>query len=98
MVRSEAVERGAFLWIGAEDAQGRVMGMTKPDADAIVGTQDWRISQVSGVVPASAVRVLIGVSLPASGRLWLDAMRLVSAAEGSTQSVPVAIRNPSFEE
>jgi rhodanese-related sulfurtransferase len=98
MVRSEGIERSAFLWIGAEDPQGRVMGMTRPDADPIVGTQVWRRIEVSGAVPANAVRVLIGVSLTASGRLWLDDVRLVATEEGGRPLVRVVVRNPGFEE
>jgi len=98
MVRSEGIERSAFLWIGAEDAQGRVMGMTRPDGDPIVGTQAWRRIEVSGVVPASAVRVLIGISLTTSGRLWLDDVSLVATEEGKLPNVPIVVRNPGFEE
>ena len=97
MVRTENVERGVFLWIGAEDAQGRVIGMTRPDSGPIVGTQDWRLSEVSGVVPAAAVRVLIGVSLMTSGRVWLDDVRLVATEEGDLPKVQIVVRNPGFE-
>lgn len=98
MVRTADVEHGAFLWIGAEDEQGRFMRVTKPDADLLVGTQGWRLSQVTGVLPGDAARVLIGVSLPASGRLWLDDVRLVAPEGGGLPYMRAVVENPSFEE
>jgi rhodanese-related sulfurtransferase len=98
MVRTVAVEHGAFLWIGAEDAQGRFMRVTKPDADLLVGTQEWRVSQVTGVLPPDAARVLIGVSLPTSGRLWLDDVRVVAPEGGGLPYLRAVVENPSFEE
>lgn len=98
MVRTVAVEHGAFLWIGAEDAQGRFMRVTKPDEDLLVGTQEWRVSQVTGVLPPDAARVLIGVSLPTSGRLWLDDVRLVAPEGDGLARMRAVVENPSFEE
>jgi rhodanese-related sulfurtransferase len=98
MVRTADVEHGAFLWVGAEDAQGRFMRVTKPDADLLVGTQGWRVSQVSGVIPPDAARVLIGISLPTSGRLWLDDVRVVAPEGGGLPYLRAVVENPSFEE
>jgi len=98
MVRTQDTAQGAFLWIGAENAQGRFMRVTRPDEDLIVGTQDWRISQVGGVVPSDAARVLIGISLMTSGRVWLDDVRLVTTEEGGLPRVRAVVENPSFEE
>jgi rhodanese-related sulfurtransferase len=98
MVRTVNVEHGAFLWIGAEDAQGRFMRVTRPDADLLVGTQEWRVSQVTGVIPSDAARVLIGVSLPTSGRLWLDDVRVVAPEGGGLPYLRAVVENPGFEE
>lgn len=98
MVRTQDAAPGAFLWIGAEDAQGRVMGMTRPDANPIAGTQDWHVVEVSGVVPPTAVKVLIGVSLMASGTVWLDDVRLVADADRGTPRLRVVVANHDFEE
>lgn len=98
MVRTENAERAAYLWIGAEDAQGRVIGLTNPGADPIVGTQDWQYHAVSGVVPPIAVRLLIGVSLTASGRLWLDDVRLVAPQGPGLPRIRPVIVNHDFEE
>jgi len=98
MVRTQDADPGAFLWIGAEDAQGRVMGMTRPDANPSLGTQDWRLVEVSGVVPPTAVKVLIGVSLMASGTVWLDDVRLVAVEDRGMPRVRVVVRNQGFEE
>lgn len=98
MVRTEAAARGAYLWIAAEDAQGRMMGLTNPASDPIVGSQEWRQHEVSGVVPPVAVRLLIGVSLTGSGRLWLDDVRLVAPeGPGMPRLRPVVV-NHGFEE
>lgn len=98
MVRTQDAEPGAFLWIGAEDAQGRVMGMTPPEANRCAGTQDWRLVEVSGVVPPTAVKLLIGVSLMASGTVWLDDVRLAAAEDRGMPRVRVVVRNQGFEE
>jgi rhodanese-related sulfurtransferase len=98
MVRADKIERGAFLWIGAEDAEGRFMRVTRPDQDMIVGTQDWRASIVNGVVPPNAVRVLIGISVVTSGRVWMDDVRLVAPAATGLSYLRVVVENPSFEE
>ena len=98
MVRTQDAAPGAFLWIGAEDAQGRVMGMTRPDANPIVGTQDWHVVEVSGVVPPTAVKVLVGVSLMASGTVWLDDVRLVADEDRGMPRLRVVVANQSFEE
>lgn len=98
MLRTQDAAPGAFLWIGAEDAQGRVMGMTRPDANAIAGTQDWRLVEVSGVVPPTAVKVLIGVSLMASGTVWLDDVRLAADEDRGMPRLRVVVRNQGFEE
>jgi rhodanese-related sulfurtransferase len=98
LVRSADNTRGAFLWIGAEDAQGRFMRITRPEEDPIVGTQDWRASQVTGVVPPDAARVLIGISLTAGGRLWLDDVRLVALETGALLRMRAVVSNPGFEE
>lgn len=98
MVRSQNLERGAFLWIGVEDAQGRFMRVTKPEQSLITGTHDWQESEVSGVVPPDAARVLIGVSVVASGGLWWDEVKLVAPEERGLPRVRVVVENASFEE
>jgi hypothetical protein len=72
--------------------------VTKPDQDLIVGTQDWRQSEVSGVVPPNAVKVLIGVSVITSGRLWMDDVRLVAPEAAGLPRLRLVVDNPSFEE
>lgn len=98
MVRTENVERGAYLWIGAEDAQGRVSVLVNPRANLITGTQDWRRHEVSCTVPPAAVRVLIGVTLTATGDLWLDDVRLAAPEAPGLPLLQPPIVNPSFEE
>jgi rhodanese-related sulfurtransferase len=98
MLRADKIERGAFLWIGAEDGDGRFMRVTQPDQDVIVGTQDWRFAEVGGIVPPNAVKVLIGVSVMTSGRLWMDDVRLVAPEMEGLPRVRPALENASFEE
>jgi len=97
MVKSEKLERQAFLWIAAEDAQGRTMPITPPDGAPITGTTDWHAVQATGVVPADAVNVLVGISLVTSGRVWLDDVRLVADAPGRP-GVRVVLQNHGFED
>ena len=97
-VRTEEVVQGAFLWIGAEDANGRLIGMTRPDpSQLIVGTGEWRPVEVQGVVPAAAAKVLIGISLTTSGRVWIDDVQLVAPAAGTLPRVRVTVQNSDFE-
>lgn len=98
MVRSEGVERGAFLWIAAEDSAGRVMMVTKPEQDPIVDTQDWRLAEVTGVIPKVTHRVLIGISLTTSGRVWLDEVRLVAPEQGPYRRLRPVVANYGFED
>jgi rhodanese-related sulfurtransferase len=97
MVKSEKLEQRAFLWIAAEDAQGRTMPISPPDASVVTGTTDWHALQASGVVPAEAVNVLVGLSLVTSGRVWMDDIRLVADAPGRP-GVRVVLQNHGFEE
>jgi hypothetical protein len=98
MVRTEGVERSGFLWIAAEDALGRSTSLTVPDDASVSGSSDWHAIEVSGIVPASAVRVVIGFSLTTSGRVWVDDVRLVAAAEPGVPQRPVTLENRGFEE
>jgi len=99
MVRARDVAKpGAFIWIGAEDVQGRVMTLTRPDADPVAGTQDWRLLQVSGVVPPDAVKVLIGLSLVHSGRVWIDDVRFAAPETADLPRLRLVVSNHSFEE
>lgn len=97
-LRPRDIERGAFLWIGAEDAQARLIGMTRPEPwQLVTGTGEWRSIEVEGVVPAAAAKVLIGISLTTSGTVWLDDAQLVAPAAGSLPRVRVTLTNPQFE-
>jgi rhodanese-related sulfurtransferase len=98
MVRSQDVARAAFLWIGAEDADGRIIYRTPPDADPFVGTHDWRLSVISGDIPPNAAKVLIGISLLTSGRVWLDDVHLVAPETLGLPRFRALVENGSFEE
>jgi hypothetical protein len=98
MVRLQDVARGAYLWIGAENAQGRIQTLTPPGSGVMVGSSGWRMSAVSAAIPRDAAKVLVGVSLMASGRVWLDDVRLMAPEEGGLPGFRVALRNAGFEE
>jgi rhodanese-related sulfurtransferase len=98
MLKSEGVERSAFLWIAAEDSLGRSISLTAPDDGAVSGSTDWRSAEVSGVVPPVAVRVVIGFSLTTSGRVWIDDVRLVAEAEAGLPQRPITLENRGFEQ
>lgn len=98
MVRTEGVERGAYLWIGAEDAQGRVSVLMDPRGNLITGTQDWRRHEVSCTIPSGAVRVVVGVTLTAAGDLWLDDVQLAAPEAPGLPALRPVIANSSFEE
>jgi hypothetical protein len=53
---------------------------------------------VTGVVPPDAARVLIGISLTAGGRVWLDDVRLVALETGALLRMRAVVSNPGFEE
>ena len=97
-VRWEAVERGAFLWVGAEDASGHLVSMTRPEPERLLtGAGAWKSVQVTDVVPTDAMKVLVGVSLMTSGRVWIDDVQLVAPAAGTLPRVRAAIANAGFE-
>jgi len=97
MVRTQDVARAALLWIGAEDAEGRIIYRTPPGVDPIVGTHDWRMSVVSGEIPPNADKVLIGISLLTSGRVWLDDVHLVAPETLGLPRFRVVVGNSGFE-
>lgn len=98
MVRARDVHEMAFLWIAAEDQDGRIMALTPPDADPIAGTADWRQSAVSAVVPPDAVRLMVGVSLATAGRLWIDDARLVAEEDPGLPRLRIVLQNHGFED
>jgi len=97
-VRSENVEKLAFLWMAAEDGSGRMMALTPPDADPVRGTMPWHEVQITGVVPPVAVRLSIALSLTSAGRVWLDDVRMVAEEEPGLPRIRVVIGNHGFEE
>jgi hypothetical protein len=98
MVRTQEVARGAYLWIGAENPQGRIQTLTPPGTNVMVGSNGWRMSVVSARIPRDAARVLVGISLMTSGRVWLDDVRLMVPEEGGLPGFRVALKNAGFEE
>ena len=98
MVRSEGVERSAFLWIAAEDSLGRSISLTAPDDGSVSGSSDWHPAEVSAVVPPVAARVIVGFSLTTSGRVWIDDVRLVADAEPGSPARPITLENRGFEQ
>jgi hypothetical protein len=98
MVRSEDVRQAAYLWVGVEDAEGHMIAWVRSQDDPIHGTQDWHLIEVSGIVPPNVGKVVIGLSLEAAGRVWLDDVHFVAPEERGLPALSVAIANPSFEE
>jgi rhodanese-related sulfurtransferase len=97
LVRSERVERMAFLWIAAEDSTGRMIPLSRPDSGPVSGSTEWRRVQVSGEVPPAAARLMVGLSLAASGRVWIDDVQLVAEEQAGRPRFPVPVRNYGFE-
>jgi rhodanese-related sulfurtransferase len=98
MVRSKDVTVASFLWIGAEDSNGRMISMTRADREPIRGTGDWRAAAVTGTIPANASKVLYGLSLAGPGQVWIDEVRVVAEQEGGRPSVRLVVGNAGFEE
>jgi rhodanese-related sulfurtransferase len=98
IVRSEDVRQAAYLWVGVEDPEGRMIAWVRSQDDPIHGTQDWHPIEVSGIVPRDVGKVVIGLSLEASGRVWLDDVHFVAPAERGLPALSIAIANPSFED
>jgi rhodanese-related sulfurtransferase len=98
MVRSKDVVVASFLWIGAEDSNGRVISMTRADREPIRGTGDWRAAAVTGTIPPNAAKLLYGLSLAGPGQVWIDEVRVVSEVEGGLPRVRLVVGNAGFEE
>jgi len=98
VVRTEQIGRGAFLFVGAQDAEGKFIAMSQSPPDSLVGTRGWREVEVQGVVPVQADKVLIGLSLVGAGRVWLDDVRLVAPEMNGLPRVRMVVANPGFEE
>ena len=98
MVRSEALRPGAFLWVGAEDADGKLIAMSRSAPDSIRSTQEWSPVEVAGGVPPGAARALIGLSLVGAGRMWIDEVRVVLLEQPGQPRVRLVVENPGFEE
>jgi rhodanese-related sulfurtransferase len=98
LVRTEQVGRGAFLFVAAQDAAGKIIAMSQSPPDSLAGTREWRDVQVQGGVPPSAQNVLIGLSLVGAGRAWLDDVRLVAPEANGMPRVRLVVANAGFEE
>ena len=99
MVRSDSVAEVAFLWIGAEDATGRLVAMTRGDhVQPIRGSADWHAAAVTGAIPPNAAKLLFGLSLAGTGRVWIDEVRVVAEADGALPRVRLVVENAGFEE
>jgi rhodanese-related sulfurtransferase len=98
MVRSKDVAVASFLWIGAEDSNGRMISMTRADREPIRGTNDWRAAAVTGAIPSDAARLVFGLSLAGPGEVWIDEVRVVAGEEGGMRSVRLVVENAGFEE
>jgi len=98
MVRSENVTHASYLWVAVEDPEGHIVARVRSDDDPIRGTQNWRRVAVSGLIPPGIAKVVVGVSLEASGRIWMDDVRLVATAEGGRPESAIPLVNPSFEQ
>ena len=97
MVRSKDVSVASFLWIGAEDSNGRMISMTRADRDPIRGTGDWRAAAVTGTIPPTAARLLYGISLAGPGEVWIDEVRVVADETGGQPRVRLVVENAGFE-
>jgi len=98
MVRYKDVTVASFLWIGAEDSNGRMISMTRADREPIRGTGDWRAAAVTGTIPPHAARLLYGISLAGPGEVWIDEVRVVADEAGGQPRVRLAVENAGFEE
>lgn len=98
MIRAEDVTHAAYLWVAVEDPEGRIIARVRSENDPIHGTQDWHPIEVSGIVPPGVGKVVIGLSLEASGRVWLDDVHLVALEERGLPAISVDLANPDFEE
>jgi rhodanese-related sulfurtransferase len=98
MVKTEQVGRGAFLFVAAQDAAGKMITMSQSPLDSLTGTRDWRELQVQGGVPTEAHQVFIGISLIGAGRVWLDDVRLVAPEANGMPRVRLVVANAGFEE
>ena len=98
MVKTRDVANAAFLWVGAEDASGRMIAMVRADREPLRGTRDWSAAAVTGGIPPGAAKLLYGISLAGAGTVWIDDVRVVSEATGGQPYVRRVVENAGFEE
>jgi hypothetical protein len=98
MVRSEAVAEAAFLWVGAEDATGRLIAMVRADREPTRGTTDWHAAAVTGGIPPNATKLLFGLSLAGTGQVWIDDVRVVAEPDAALPRVRLVVENAGFED
>ena len=98
MVRSKNVTGIAFLWVGAEDANGRTIAMSRSDHDPIRGTGDWHAASVTGGIPSNATKLLFGLSVGGDGDVWIDDVRVVAEEAEGLPRVRLVVENAGFED
>ena len=97
-VRGQDVQGAAFLWIGAEDARGKLILMKRAEQMPIRRSQEWHFVQVSADIPADAGKLLIGLSIAGAGQVWLDEVKVKAEATDLLPVRPIIVKNPGFEE
>jgi rhodanese-related sulfurtransferase len=97
-VKAEHVTGVSYLWLGAEDAQGKLIMMKREESTPIRGFQEWHFLGVIADVPADAARILVGLSMAGAGVVWLDEVKLRVEEAGDLPAKPLLLRNPGFED
>jgi rhodanese-related sulfurtransferase len=97
-VRGQDVQGIGFLWIGAEDARGKLILMKRAEQAPIRHSQEWHFVQVSADIPPDAGKVLVGLSIGGAGQVWLDEVKVKVEATDVLPVRPLIVKNPGFEE
>src|SRR5262249_40860916 len=75
-LRTEDVNGWVGLWV-RQDAGTQTINIDNMQAQQVAGTRDWRQYQATIPVASEANRIVFGVLLVGTGRIWADDLELL---------------------
>jgi rhodanese-related sulfurtransferase len=98
LVRTEALDGAAMLWLATEAEGGKLLSFERGDATVVTGTTSWQPVSLKIAVPDGATVLDYGLHVLGGGRAWLDEVSLVAEPVAGRPRERVAVTNPGFEE
>ena len=77
-LRAAGLSGAGVLWIRADDSASHDVAFINTQAKPVQGTTSWTPVTAFLAIPATAVRILVGVYAAGSGTLWADDVRVES--------------------